>query len=115
MALLLLRSSTQAFRLSISPAESSQQVDRKDLSAHLTTDLTCSRREEFPPPQQDWDGDGDGPLLDAETSREKFLRDVAGVGVGIAAGISYDPQPAHALFGERGREGGAAAAAAAAR
>lgn len=81
----------------------------------MTTDLTCSRREEFPPPQQDWDGDGDGPLLDAETSREKFLRDVAGVGVGIAAGISYDPQPAHALFGERGREGGAAAAAAAAR
>lgn len=101
VALLLLRSSTQAFRLSISPAESSQHVDRKDHCAHSTTDLTNNRQVESPPSQQDWDGGDGGPLLDAGTSREKFLRDVVGVGVGVAAGISYAPQPAFALFGER--------------
>lgn len=103
VALLLLRSSTQAFRLSISAAESPQQVDRKDLGACSTADFTSNRQVDSPPPQPDWDGDGSGPLLDAGTSREKFLRDVVGVGVGVAAGISYEPQPAYALFGERGR------------
>ena len=104
VSLLLLRCSTQGFRLSISAAESPQQVDRKDSAgACSTTDFTSNRHVESPPPQPYADGDGSGATLDAGTSREKFLRDVVGVGVGVAAGISYEPQPAYALFGERGR------------
>lgn len=103
VALLLLRSSTQAFRLSLSAPESPQQADRKDPGACSTTDLTSNRQVESPPPQPDWDGDDSGRLLGTGTSREKFLRDVVGVGAGVAAGISYEPQPAYALFGETER------------
>lgn len=101
VALLLLRSSTQAFRLSLSAAESPRQVDRKDPGACSTTYFTSNRQAESPSPQPDWDSDSSGPLLGSGTSREKFLRDVVGVGVGVGAGISYEPQPAYALFGER--------------
>lgn len=38
--------------------------------------------------------------LDAGTSREGFLRNILGVGAGVAAGMSCEVEPANALFGE---------------
>lgn len=35
------------------------------------------------------------------STREGFLRNVVGVGLGVAFGESCKPEPAHALFGER--------------
>lgn len=48
-------------------------------------------------PLGEWDDDR---RLEPGTSREGFLRNVLGVGIGVAAGMTCEVEPANALFGE---------------
>lgn len=80
-------------------------LERTLLTAEDAEDLVPSGAEErldrladIPPlPLGVWD---DGSRLEAGTSREGFLRNVIGVGIGVAAGMACEVEPASALFGE---------------
>lgn len=68
---------------SSSPARSHDSLARS-----ASGNLTCSSSD----------------MAERRGSREHFLKDhAAGVGLGLAAGLSYEPQPGNALFGERKR------------
>lgn len=65
--------------------ELQQQWARDSLARNGAQNLTCS-----------------SDMEERRGSRERFLEDHAlGVGLGLAAGLSFEPQPGNALFGER--------------
>lgn len=71
--------------------ESEQQLQQQwsqhdSLARNIAGNLTCSSSD----------------MEDRRGSRENFLKDHAvGVGLGLATGLTYEPQPGNALFGER--------------
>lgn len=103
--MLMLLQSASAFRPSAASLADGASiiVENKDLDTDLIAGIAASRQDGSQPPsarQREWEDDG--LLLDAGTSREGFLRNVVGLGAGLAAGMVCEPEPAHALFGESG-------------